>query len=260
LRTGGWSLLAVMSDRQRGVDCWPSIAGAGCGLICVGASEEWARKVYALRGLRGVERQVGLTRGTWWPARSSAGHMVAGKARRSRRSEPVQGSSSRPESARRVCGGSPQNRRVTWLSHKTKTGGSAGGDGIWARQEASTAIGRTRSATTVWTCDEECYMTYLPLRGLYHNLSARGSVVICLAWEGVIYISSRVSRQTIHPDCFSFPCSIGLKFSSVCKESDLRVNGSFHGCINFPLVARWIFVSFSSYFCRFFVRGLFLQF
>jgi hypothetical protein len=57
-------------------DSWPSIAGAGCGLICVGAGEEWARKVYALRGLRGVERQVGLTRGTggqwgqvraaWW--------------------------------------------------------------------------------------------------------------------------------------------------------------------------------------------------
>jgi hypothetical protein len=34
---------------------WPSIAGAGCGLICIGAGEEWARKVYALRGLRGVE-------------------------------------------------------------------------------------------------------------------------------------------------------------------------------------------------------------
>jgi hypothetical protein len=42
-----------------------SIAIAGCGLICVGAGEEWARK--ALRGLRGVESQVVLTRGTWWP-------------------------------------------------------------------------------------------------------------------------------------------------------------------------------------------------
>jgi hypothetical protein len=51
---------------------WPSIAGAGCGLICVGAGEEWAQKVYALRGLRGVERQVGLTWGTQWPAGSSA--------------------------------------------------------------------------------------------------------------------------------------------------------------------------------------------
>jgi hypothetical protein len=29
-------------------------------LICIGAGAERARKVYALRGLRGVERQVGL--------------------------------------------------------------------------------------------------------------------------------------------------------------------------------------------------------
>jgi hypothetical protein len=71
------------------INSWPSIAGAGCSLICVGASEEWARKVYALRGLQGVERQVGLTRGAWWPAGSSAGRMVARKARRSRRPEPV---------------------------------------------------------------------------------------------------------------------------------------------------------------------------
>jgi hypothetical protein len=126
----------------------------------------------------------------------------------------------------RGLGGSPQNRQVTWLSHKTKTGGSAGGDGIRVRREASMPVDvwrhrrayveRTRSAATAWTCDEEeCYMTYLPLTGLYHNLSARGSVVICLAREGPIYIRSRVSRQTIHPDCFSFPCSIGLDFSSI---------------------------------------------
>jgi hypothetical protein len=145
-------------------------------LICIGAGEEWVRKVYALRGLRRVERQVCLTRGTRWPAGSSAGHMVARKARRSRRSEPVQGSGSQPESARGVCGGSPENRRVTWLRHKTKTGGSAGGDGIRARREASmpadalrdrrACVGRTRSVATAWPCDEEeCYMSYLPLRG-----------------------------------------------------------------------------------------------
>jgi hypothetical protein len=155
---------------------WPSIAGAGCGLICVGAGEEWARKVYALRGFRGVERQVGLTRGTRWPAGSSAGRMMARKARRSRRPELVQGSGSRSESARGVCGGSPENRRVTWLSHKTKTGGLAGGDGIRARREASMSadawrdrracVGRTQSVATAWPCDEEeCYMTYFPLRG-----------------------------------------------------------------------------------------------
>jgi hypothetical protein len=78
--------------------------------------------------------------------------------------------------------------------------------------------------------------------------------------EGTHIYSSRVSRQTTHLNCFSFPCSIGLDFSSVCKESDLGVNGSFHGCVYSPLVARWIFVSFSSYFRRFFVRGLFLRF
>jgi hypothetical protein len=157
-------------------DSWLGIAGAGCGLICVGAGEEWARKVRALRGLRGVDRQVGLTRGTRWPAGSSAGRMVARKARQSHRSELVQGSGSQLESAHEVCGGSPENPRVTWLSHKTKTGGSAGGDGIWARREASmpadawrdrkACVGRTRSAGTVWPCDEEeCYMTYLPQRG-----------------------------------------------------------------------------------------------
>jgi hypothetical protein len=75
-----------------------------------------------------------------------------------------------------------------------------GGDRIRARREASMSanawldhracVGRTRSAVTVWPCDEEeCYMTYLPLRGLYHNLSARGSVVICLTWEGLKYIN-----------------------------------------------------------------------
>jgi hypothetical protein len=62
-------------------DSWPSIAGAGCGMIFVGAGEERARKVYALRGLGGVERQVGSARGTRWPAGSSAGRMVARKAR-----------------------------------------------------------------------------------------------------------------------------------------------------------------------------------
>jgi hypothetical protein len=86
-------------------------------------------------------------------------------------------------------------------------------------QDRRACFGRTWSAATVLPCDEnKCYMTYLPLRGLYHNLSARGSVVICLVREGLIYISSRVSKQTIHPDCFSFPCSIELDFSSFVKN------------------------------------------
>jgi hypothetical protein len=63
-------------DNMVWTDFWLSIAGVGCGLICVGASEERARKVYGLGGLRGVERQVGSAFGTRWPAGSSAGRMV----------------------------------------------------------------------------------------------------------------------------------------------------------------------------------------
>jgi hypothetical protein len=71
---------------------------------------------------------------------------VARKARRSRRLEPVQGSNSRPESARRVCGGSPQNRRVTWLSYETKIEGSAGGDGIRSRVRSFNARGHAKGS------------------------------------------------------------------------------------------------------------------
>jgi hypothetical protein len=65
-------------------------------------------------------------------------------------------------------------------------------------------------------------MTYMPLKGLYHNLSARGSGVFCLARKGLIYISSTVNRQTIHLDCFSFPCSIGLDFPPFVKEMTFK--------------------------------------
>jgi hypothetical protein len=43
-----------------------------------------------------------------------------------------------------------------------------------------------------------------------------------------------------------------------CREFVLRVHGSFHGCVDFLLVARVIFVSFSSYFRWIFVRALFI--
>jgi hypothetical protein len=138
-----WSLLAVMSDWQRGVD-WLLAEYCRCRLRLDLRWCRQARKVYDLWGLRAMERQVGSARGTWWPAGSSAGRMVARKARRSRGQEPVQGSGSRPEYSRGVCGGSPQNHRVTWLSHKTKTGGSAGGHGIRARQETSKRMTRVR--------------------------------------------------------------------------------------------------------------------
>jgi hypothetical protein len=52
-------------------------------------------------------------------------------------------------------------------------------DTWWDRRAC---VRRTRTAATAWPFDEEdCYMTYLPLRGLYHNLSARDSLVFCPA-------------------------------------------------------------------------------
>jgi hypothetical protein len=143
--TGGWSLLAVMSDWQCGVaDSWPSIVGACCGLICIGAGEERARKVYALRSLSGVERQVGLARGI---SSCFSWHHVA-----------------------RTWPRWPPGPSSQALMPK---------DMWWDRRAC---IRRTRTVTRACLCDEEgCYLTYMPLRGLYHNLSASGSLVICPA-------------------------------------------------------------------------------
>jgi hypothetical protein len=171
---------------------------------------------------------------------------------------------------RRICGGSLENRRLLDWSTKPRpeargrrrdpgaprsfdVGGRVAGSRGLRREDAVHSDG----VAVRWR--GVLHDLFAP-KGLYHNLSARGSVVFCLAHRGLIYISSRISRQTIHPDFFSFPYSIGLDFSSICKESDLRVNGSFQGCVDSPLVACWIFVSFSSYFRRFFMCGLFLRF
>jgi hypothetical protein len=185
----GRSWLWWVIDNVVCTDSWLSIASAGCGLIYVGVGEKWARKVYALQGLRGVERQVGLTWGTRWPVGSSAGRVVARRTWWSRRSEPRRVAAHNRSLHAGFAVVHHKTGRVTWLNHKTKTGDSAGGDGIRARREASipvgtwrdrrASVGRTRTAEKAWSCDEEeCYMTYLPLRGWYLNLSARGSLVI----------------------------------------------------------------------------------
>jgi hypothetical protein len=164
----GRSLVWWVIDNVVWTYSWLSIAGKGCSLIFVGAGEERARKVLALWGLRGLERQVDSARWTRWPNGVSADRIVSRKARRSHGHDPVQGSGSRPESVLGVCGGLPQNRQIPWLSHKTKNWGLAGGDGIRARREASMSrdtrryhkacIGRTHNAVKAWTPDEECLL------------------------------------------------------------------------------------------------------
>jgi hypothetical protein len=103
-----------------------------------------------LRALRGVQRQVGLTRGTRWPAGSSAGRMVAEK-----QDEVVDRSWCRVAAHNGsmhagLAAVHHKTGRVTWLSHKTKTGGSTGGDGTRACREDSkrrTRVGIARLAS-----------------------------------------------------------------------------------------------------------------
>jgi hypothetical protein len=100
----------VKSERERSMPC--------------GASEEWRDK---LARVEGPGSQQGQVRAAWWQEKQ---YEVVDRSR---------------------CRVAAHNRslhagfvvvhrkisRVTWLSHKTKTRGSAGGDGILARREAS---------------------------------------------------------------------------------------------------------------------------
>jgi hypothetical protein len=81
-RTGGWSLPSVMSDWQCCVD-WFFNKYCGCRLRLDWCWCRWrtSAKGRCWWGLQVWRRQVGLVRGTRWPAGSSAGRMVARTAR-----------------------------------------------------------------------------------------------------------------------------------------------------------------------------------
>jgi hypothetical protein len=100
-------LLVVMSiDNVVWTDSWPSIPGEVAACFAL----EQVEKGLCLAGpLRSGETSRSDSRDPV-ASGSSASRIVARKARRCRQSELVQGSSSRPESARGVCGGSPENR------------------------------------------------------------------------------------------------------------------------------------------------------
>jgi hypothetical protein len=58
------------------------------------------------------------------------------------------------------------------------------------RRDRTACVERTRTAAKVWPHDEEeCYLTILPLRGVYLILSSRGSLVICPTKRDFIYIA-----------------------------------------------------------------------
>jgi hypothetical protein len=84
-RTGGWSLSSVMSDWQCYVD-WLLAKYCKCRLRLDWCWCRWRTSAKGHRrwGLQVWRRQVGLVRGTRWPAESSAGLMVARTAGQSR--------------------------------------------------------------------------------------------------------------------------------------------------------------------------------
>jgi hypothetical protein len=102
-RTGGWSLPGVMSDWQHCVD-WLLPKYCRCRLWLDWCWCRWrtSAKVHRQWGLQVWRRQLGLVRGTRWPAELSAGRMVARIAGRSRGR--FLGRASKPRSSRDYVG------------------------------------------------------------------------------------------------------------------------------------------------------------
>jgi hypothetical protein len=217
-RTGGWSLPSVMSDWQRCVD-WFLAKYCRYRLrldLC------WCRwrtstKGRCWWGLQVWRRQVGFVRGTRWPAGSSAGCIVARTARWSwwtvswlshktkvepglRGSRVMSGNWQRLHQLCGVCGGSPENHRVTQLSHKAEAKDRAWLSGqkwpdrfaepvwpVWGRWALEASRWRTRvgiarlvSRLSRVRSPGICPMEKIwklpkpPLRGLYPKLLCKG--------------------------------------------------------------------------------------
>jgi hypothetical protein len=104
--------------------------------------------------------------------------------------------------------------RVTWLSHKTKTGGLAGGDGIQAHREASKWRTRVRIARLASRLCEgqspgicsivlQRHIPKVPLVGVCPSLGFRGILVFRLS--PYILRGERMAAISRNPSSFGFP-------------------------------------------------------
>jgi hypothetical protein len=224
-RTGGWSLPNVMSDWQRCVD-WLFAKYCRCRLQLDSCWCRWrtSAKGHCWWGLQVWRRQVGFVRWTRWPAGSSAGRMVARTARwsrwtiswlshktkverRLRGSQVMSGDWRKLHQVRRVYGGSPENHRVTRLSHKAEAEDRAWLSGqnrpdwfgepvwpVWGHRAPEASMRRTRVGITrrvsrlreVWS-PGICPMVLrrqipkVPMVGVYPSLGLRGILDFRLA-------------------------------------------------------------------------------
>jgi hypothetical protein len=106
--------------------------------------------------------------------------------------------------------------RVTWLSHKTKTGDSAVGDGIWVHREALKRRTRVRIARLASRLREgrspgihlivlQRHIPKVPLVGMYPSSGFRGILVFRLSQY--ILRGERMAAISGNPSSFGFPIS-----------------------------------------------------
>jgi hypothetical protein len=104
--------------------------------------------------------------------------------------------------------------RVTWLNHKTKTGGSAGEYGIRVHREASkrrTRIGIARLVSRlregrspgIRLMVQQRLIPKVPLVGVYPSLGFRGILVFRLS--AYILRGERMAAISRNPSSFGFP-------------------------------------------------------
>jgi hypothetical protein len=126
-KTSGWSLPGVMSDWQHCVD-WFLAKYCRCRLRLDWCWCRWrtSAKGRCWWGLQVWTRQVGFVRGTWWPAESSVGRMLARTARWSHGR--FLGWASKPRSSRettwepshewQLAEATPSSRGFQWFTRK----------------------------------------------------------------------------------------------------------------------------------------------
>jgi hypothetical protein len=223
-RTGGWSLPGVMSDWQCYVD-WFLAKYCRCRLRLAWCWCKWrtSAKGRCQWGLEVWRRQVGLVRGTRWPVGSCTGRMVARTTWWSRgrflgwaKNQGQARTSWDPShewwlaeatSSSRVCGGSPENHRVTRRNHKAEAkdrawlpgqnGPDQFGEPVWPvwRRKAPEASRRRTHIEIIMLASRLCevrspgvrpmvlqrQIPKVPLVGVYPSLGFRGNLFFWLA-------------------------------------------------------------------------------
>jgi hypothetical protein len=152
--------------------------------------------------------------------------MVARKARRNHRSEPVQGSSSQPKSARGVCGGLPQNRRCYLVEPQNldqRLGGRRWAPGTprsFEAEDTRSRVGMARLASRLCKgrssgiCPVvlQRHIPKVTLVSVYPSLGFRGILVFRLS--PYMLRGQRMAAISQNPSSFGFPIfpriSIGL--------------------------------------------------